>query len=37
MLGGVALWSFHGDADGTVPYAPDHDTVANLKACPSPS
>ena len=36
MLGSAALWSFHGDADGTVPYAPDHDTVADLEACPAP-
>jgi predicted esterase len=36
MLATAAIWSFHGDADGTVPYAPDHDTVADLAACPSP-
>jgi poly(3-hydroxybutyrate) depolymerase len=35
-LGTVALWSLHGDADTTVPYAPDHDTVDLIKACPAP-
>jgi predicted peptidase len=35
-LGQVAIWSFHGDADGTVPFAPDHDTMMKLTACPSP-
>jgi poly(3-hydroxybutyrate) depolymerase len=35
-LGAVALWSFHGDADPTVPYAPDHDTTEDLIACPAP-
>ena len=36
MLGSAAIWSLHGDADGTVPYAPDHDTVQDLIACPAP-
>jgi poly(3-hydroxybutyrate) depolymerase len=35
-LGTAAIWSFHGDADPTVPYAPDHDTVQDLIACPAP-
>jgi predicted esterase len=35
-LGTAAIWSFHGDADTTVPFAPDHDTVADLVACPAP-
>jgi predicted esterase len=35
-LGGAAIWSFHGDADTVVPYAPDHDTMQDLIACPMP-
>jgi poly(3-hydroxybutyrate) depolymerase len=35
-LGTAAIWSFHGDADPTVPYAPDHDTTQDLIACPAP-
>jgi len=35
-LGELALWSFHGDKDPTVPFAPDHDTMTNLIACPAP-
>jgi predicted esterase len=35
-LGAVAIWSLHGDMDPTVPYAPDHDTVTDLLACPAP-
>lgn len=35
-IGESAIWSFHGDQDGTVPYAPDHDTMQKLLACPSP-
>ena len=35
-IGSAAIWSFHGDADPTVPYAPDHDTVLDLIACPAP-
>jgi predicted peptidase len=35
-LGAAAIWSFHGDADPTVPYAPDQATLADLMACPSP-
>jgi predicted peptidase len=35
-LGDVAIWSFHGDADSVVPYAPDHDTMQDLIACPAP-
>jgi hypothetical protein len=35
-LGETALWSFHGDRDSVVPYAPDRDTMQNLSACPSP-
>jgi poly(3-hydroxybutyrate) depolymerase len=35
-LGTAAIWSFHGDADPTVPYAPDHDTMQDLLACPVP-
>jgi poly(3-hydroxybutyrate) depolymerase len=35
-LGTVALWSLHGDADTTVPYAPDHDTLQDLIVCPAP-
>ena len=35
-LGEVAIWSFHGDADDAVPYAPDHDTVDLIKACAMP-
>jgi poly(3-hydroxybutyrate) depolymerase len=36
LLGTAAIWSLHGDADDTVPYAPDHDTVQDLIACPAP-
>ena len=36
MLGSAAIWSIHGDKDQTVPYAPDHDTLTNLIACPAP-
>jgi predicted esterase len=35
-LGATAIWSLHGDMDPTVPYAPDHDTLTNLLACPAP-
>jgi predicted esterase len=35
-LGSVAIWSLHGDADDTVPYAPDEATMELLLACPSP-
>jgi poly(3-hydroxybutyrate) depolymerase len=35
-LGDVAIWSLHGDQDDVVPYAPDHDTLTNLLACPAP-
>ncbi|HEV3190093.1 MAG TPA: hypothetical protein VGY54_06325 [Polyangiaceae bacterium] len=35
-LGEVALWAFHGDADPTVPYAPEHDTLQDIVACPAP-
>ncbi|HET7543371.1 MAG TPA: hypothetical protein VFK05_26035 [Polyangiaceae bacterium] len=35
-LGSAAIWSIHGDADDTVPYAPDHDTMQNLIACSAP-
>jgi predicted peptidase len=35
-LGDLAIWSFHGDHDSVVPYAPDHDTMQNLAACPAP-
>jgi predicted peptidase len=35
-LAEAAIWSLHGDADGVVPYAPDHDTLTQLTACPSP-
>lgn len=35
-LGETALWSFHGDADGTVPYAPDKATLDDVIACPAP-
>jgi predicted peptidase len=35
-LGGAAIWSLHGDMDPTVPYAPDHDTLTQLLACPAP-
>lgn len=35
-LGAAAIWSFHGDMDGTVPYAPDHATLDDLIACPMP-
>jgi predicted esterase len=35
-LGSAALWSFHGDADGTVPYAPDQATMQDVMACPQP-
>ncbi len=35
-LGSLAIWSLHGDQDPTVPYAPDHDTLTNLLACPVP-
>ena len=35
-LGAVAVWSFHGDKDDTVPFAPDSDTMAKLIACPNP-
>jgi len=35
-LGTAAIWSMHGDKDGIVPYAPDHDTLQNLIACPMP-
>ena len=35
-LGAVALWSFHGDADNLVPFAPDRDTVQDIVACPAP-
>ncbi len=35
-LGDVAIWAAHGDKDPTVPYAPEHDTMTNLLACPAP-
>ncbi|MEI9952730.1 MAG: PHB depolymerase family esterase [Pseudomonadota bacterium] len=35
-LGSAAIWSLHGDKDPVVPYAPDHDTLSNLVACPEP-
>ncbi len=35
-LGTAAIWSFHGDQDNVVPYAPDHDTTTNIIACPQP-
>jgi poly(3-hydroxybutyrate) depolymerase len=35
-LGSAAIWSLHGDKDGTVPYAPDEATLQNLMACPAP-
>ena len=35
-LGEAAIWSAHGDQDGVVPYAPDHDTQTLLMACPAP-
>jgi predicted peptidase len=35
-LGGAAIWSVHGDADDTVPFAPDRDTLAKLVDCPAP-
>jgi predicted esterase len=35
-LGTASIWSFHGDADDTVPYAPDQATMADLTNCPSP-
>ena len=35
-LGDAAIWSLHGDMDPTVPYAPDHDTLTQLLACPAP-
>ncbi|MEO8900769.1 MAG: PHB depolymerase family esterase [Polyangiaceae bacterium] len=35
-LGDVAIWAAHGDKDPTVPYAPEHDTLTNLLACPAP-
>jgi len=35
-LGDAAIWSFHGDMDPTVPYAPDKDTLDSLIACPAP-
>jgi predicted peptidase len=35
-LGAAAIWSLHGDMDPTVPYAPDHDTLTELLACPMP-
>ena len=35
-LGSAAIWSLHGDMDPTVPYAPDHDTLTLLTACPAP-
>jgi predicted peptidase len=35
-LGNAAIWSLHGDMDPVVPYAPDHDTMTNLLACPAP-
>jgi predicted peptidase len=35
-LGQVAIWAFHGDADGTVGIAGERATMANLAACPAP-
>jgi predicted peptidase len=35
-LGQVAIWAFHGDADGTVGISGERATMANLAACPSP-
>jgi hypothetical protein len=35
-LGTAAIWSLHGDADPTVPYAPDHDTLDKLMMCAAP-
>ncbi len=35
-LGAAAIWSLHGDMDTTVLYAPDHDTLTQLKSCPAP-
>ncbi len=35
-LGDLAIWSFHGDKDPTVPYAGDEATMQKLLACPSP-
>jgi len=35
-LGSAALWSFHGDMDGVVPYAPDQTTMQDVIACPEP-
>ncbi|MEP7052992.1 MAG: hypothetical protein ABJB12_21690 [Pseudomonadota bacterium] len=35
-LGDVAIWAAHGDKDSTVPYAPEHDTMTNVIACPAP-
>jgi predicted peptidase len=35
-LGSVAIWSFHGDADPIVPFAPDKATMDDLIACPAP-
>ncbi len=33
-LGESAIWSAHGDEDNVVPFAPDHDTLTSLMACP---
>ncbi|CAN5812806.1 hypothetical protein BH09MYX1_BH09MYX1_35370 [soil metagenome] len=35
-LGSLAIWSFHGDKDPTVPFAPDEATMTKLLACPAP-
>jgi predicted peptidase len=35
-LGAVALWSVHGDADGTVSITNDRTTMESLLACPVP-
>jgi len=35
-LGQVAIWAFHGDADGTVGISNERTAMANLAACPSP-
>jgi dienelactone hydrolase len=35
-LGEVAIWAAHGDKDPNVPYAPEHDTLSNVLACPAP-
>jgi hypothetical protein len=35
-LGEVAIWSFHGDKDDVVPFAPDQATTNDLIACPAP-